>query len=515
MNSFYGGKQGRTYHIVARYNSVQQMVTQFQRGGDYTEVNYGQYVIIDTIGEEGGRSNPQNGLLFRRGFNYNQVLNSNEPQLSSYQISGTQQYDYEAFQSAWFEWVQNAGGGAEYIGQIVGPKGQPGTIEPISWREYNEYLNDPEYPEEGYQIISPKVVTNIEGSLGRDINEQGQTIYNDTIQVATFMVMDRYGNITESFIAFDIPITIFDFSVTQGNAYEPPKIDRLNPISTYSDENDNIISEYHNFSYDYQLTIPGGKKGDSLLQLKVQSNKNGAISDLLNDNTDNQYLTYKIRSYNNYEDGDDLHPPVNNKSTGWFPYKIIKTISENKRTRNYINKITIPTIGDIYEITENELYAVCIKIEDSENYVFPTEITSSSIPGTVVSNNSSSWYIMDLSPASSKLTVNYTYEDQNNPASNFSTRFIDYLYSDAYGNIYVVYSTDETDQNQGHKIGSFNSIKSVQQDSNDFNKIIISYIQGNAQEFYVPRFDDLMVSQTFKYKEDAFNISEDPVNISS
>jgi len=65
------------------------------------------------------------------------------------------------------------------------------------------------------------------------------------------MVMDRYGNITESFIAFDIPITIFDFSVTQGNAYEPPKIDRLNPISTYSDENDNIISEYHNFSYDY------------------------------------------------------------------------------------------------------------------------------------------------------------------------------------------------------------------------------------------------------------------------
>jgi len=41
MNSFYGGKQGRTYHIVERYNSVHDMVSAFQQGGAYTKANYG------------------------------------------------------------------------------------------------------------------------------------------------------------------------------------------------------------------------------------------------------------------------------------------------------------------------------------------------------------------------------------------------------------------------------------------------------------------------------------------
>ncbi len=118
MNSFYGGKQGRTYHIAARYDclnivsfineykilydeeqiesiesipefdnqvsytfrevfknkedssivfylvikdfsaqsdftnyttKIKAMVHEFQKGGAYTEANYGQYVIIDTI----------------------------------------------------------------------------------------------------------------------------------------------------------------------------------------------------------------------------------------------------------------------------------------------------------------------------------------------------------------------------------------------------------------------------------------------------------------------------------
>ena len=48
MASFYGGKQGITYNIVARYDSVADMVSAFSQGGTYTTVNYGEYVIIDT-----------------------------------------------------------------------------------------------------------------------------------------------------------------------------------------------------------------------------------------------------------------------------------------------------------------------------------------------------------------------------------------------------------------------------------------------------------------------------------
>ena len=41
MESFYGGKQGRTYHIVKSYDTVQDMVTAFNSGGSYIEANYG------------------------------------------------------------------------------------------------------------------------------------------------------------------------------------------------------------------------------------------------------------------------------------------------------------------------------------------------------------------------------------------------------------------------------------------------------------------------------------------
>jgi len=41
MSSFYGGKEGRTYNIVQRYDSIAQMVEAFSGGGAYTGANYG------------------------------------------------------------------------------------------------------------------------------------------------------------------------------------------------------------------------------------------------------------------------------------------------------------------------------------------------------------------------------------------------------------------------------------------------------------------------------------------
>ena len=123
MSSFYGGKQGRTYHIVQRYDcvyldeslyttvqtisslnvgdyykdngivyrvlqtnpfktkAIKGMVNQFQKGGAYTDANYGQYVLIDTVLTT-GKSDPQNGLLYRRGFDYLQTINESMPKRS-------------------------------------------------------------------------------------------------------------------------------------------------------------------------------------------------------------------------------------------------------------------------------------------------------------------------------------------------------------------------------------------------------------------------------------------------
>ena len=76
MYSFYGGQEGRTYHIVKSYPSVAAMDADFSSNN--TQVMYHQYVLIDTTIEEmtingitytgKGINNSENGLLYRRGF---------------------------------------------------------------------------------------------------------------------------------------------------------------------------------------------------------------------------------------------------------------------------------------------------------------------------------------------------------------------------------------------------------------------------------------------------------------
>ena len=73
MYSFYGGQQGRTYHIVKTYPSIEAMNTDFESPN--TEVMYHQYVLIDTTMVDGennplgnGIDDPDNGKLYRRGF---------------------------------------------------------------------------------------------------------------------------------------------------------------------------------------------------------------------------------------------------------------------------------------------------------------------------------------------------------------------------------------------------------------------------------------------------------------
>ncbi len=93
MSSFYGGKQGRTYNIVQRYDSVTAMVEAFSGGGAYTDANYGQYVLIDTV-LNSGRSNQENGLLYRRGFDYNDSpSNYHKPTVQEYTDSTTHEFN--------------------------------------------------------------------------------------------------------------------------------------------------------------------------------------------------------------------------------------------------------------------------------------------------------------------------------------------------------------------------------------------------------------------------------------
>ena len=91
MDSFYGGKQGISFVIKAKFDSVDQMKQCFQ-DADYKAVWYGEYCIIDTI----NKNDKDNGMVFRRTLN----------------TAG-----------------DTGDGCAEYIGQIVGPAGGTPNIE--------------------------------------------------------------------------------------------------------------------------------------------------------------------------------------------------------------------------------------------------------------------------------------------------------------------------------------------------------------------------------------------------
>lgn len=66
MYSFYGGQEGRTYHIVKSYPSVAAMDADFSSNN--TQVMYHQYVLIDTTLNNGNINDDDNGKLYRRGF---------------------------------------------------------------------------------------------------------------------------------------------------------------------------------------------------------------------------------------------------------------------------------------------------------------------------------------------------------------------------------------------------------------------------------------------------------------
>lgn len=67
MSSFYGGRPGNAFNIIMTFNSVQSMVTQFQKGPNYTTVHYDEYVSISS-------SDSNNGNVYRRGYDYTNNL---------------------------------------------------------------------------------------------------------------------------------------------------------------------------------------------------------------------------------------------------------------------------------------------------------------------------------------------------------------------------------------------------------------------------------------------------------
>lgn len=270
MDSMYGGKPGISFVLKANYPSVEAMITAFKGGNNYTAVWYGEYVIIDTA----NKNDKDNGKIYRRGIDY-----------------------------------QNSMGGAEYIGQVVGPSaGTPyfevttmkDVMENHATQEVDNDISYKRYPigkdENGCYIVSGSNQPAAQGSPqdGSDISIfdfdtnnclvpgklEGKDQWNDTIRYTWVNIRDDTNEADSWFyVGFQIPYTVIDYTTrsispynTDGTYRDMITVDRIDLNSLDADMSlpaNQAKVGTHPFWEKWRLNVPRGIKGDTLSRFRV------------------------------------------------------------------------------------------------------------------------------------------------------------------------------------------------------------------------------------------------------
>lgn len=266
MDSFYGGKQGVSFVIKASFKSIDNMVASFKKNED--KVWFGEYCLIDTV----NKNDKDNGKIFRRG-----IATSTNAKL----------------------------GGAEYIGQIVGPSSGTPLFQFDTLDNVIKYsnINDKEKydPENGdirvypTQIIDGKIT---QYNYRKDENGQYKdcdiirdkngliTSYDKNIKTVTSTIdngglvsgkeqdgikwtwcnIKKANENSESwfYVGLKIPYLVNEFDAKSVNPYD--NNGNYKGEATIIPDKDN---NNHPFYKKYTLEIPRGIKGDSLNGIKV------------------------------------------------------------------------------------------------------------------------------------------------------------------------------------------------------------------------------------------------------
>lgn len=115
MNSFYGGRQGRSFIISKTYESIESMVEDF--GNKDCQVNFDEYVLINTK----NKNLPEHGNVYRKGYDFN-------GEIETYHKTVYREDNPYAT-------VRIASNGAEYVGNIAGPAGHAPIFKLDSYEE--------------------------------------------------------------------------------------------------------------------------------------------------------------------------------------------------------------------------------------------------------------------------------------------------------------------------------------------------------------------------------------------
>ena len=457
--SMYGGKPGTTYRLVAHYDSIKEMVDAFQKGGSYNTVNYGEYVIIDTIVNKNHYNSPQNGIIYRRGLNYLEPFNPNNLNVNSdYSIekndkdsSGVERYydittdkdgntnkvfNANKFRLAFNEFVTNPGGGAEYVGQIVGPQGAATELSVVDWKTFlKEY-------EAG---DGKKASSDIKPIAAATFDENGNVKESEIVDVIKYgyvNVKDKDGNITGVTISVDIPSNVFKYHAESIEPYDSgyATYDETEKVWKYTNlikEDD--ISKAHPYYWQYDVKVPKGVRGQDLekfgLELTGKTLNDG--NDV--DQSDHNYQYYYVtRNYEKSAEGETTKTYIDGYN------RAIHKITDNGRGLNVLNKVTRnTTYGVGQRVTADGLgNGLCLQCTQS-GITASAELTglesktiasgyNTILDGTVI------WQVVDDEIVTPNLiTVHFTHGDNETVAIRVVD---DIIYDENTGRFYVKYS---------------------------------------------------------------------------
>lgn len=618
MYSFYGGKQGRTYNLVERYDQIyidqtqlpqfssgtsyevgsrftfesriylvlpqddqgsavtittddltddskviqiKGMVNEFQKGGAYTDANYGQYVIIDTILNQNHKNDDINGIIYRRGFDYTEpVVSYHRPQKTDQEqrtivdtIDG-QEYTYtgrlnvyhdyklrlennqpvpddqgfndDRWVAAWRKYVLKPGGGAIYVGQIVGPQGDTPEIRGVSWEEFVD-IN----AEAGDQVTHGIVtMTDTPGW-------SEQNGYVDSIKTGYCNIKDKDGQVIGAYISFDIPKTVFKVSAQSVDPYGDTPRNHYDIASGQTDQNISIVQgiehqtdskiwKYeglihqhtesgveagHPFYYNFDIAVPNGIHGQDVEQITKEtvSQINAKLpaqdrividqSDVHSDDyvaEDDEYISYYTRHYNNSAAGDVSVP------LGRWPYRVIKTITTNLKQRIYFdNWGQMANVGDLIQLIEQDnIMAVCIQSGlTAQRQIFDFNPDDYRL-GDQIRFNRSLWRVVKIPYTAPATSLQVDYTAGKNETQNI--RVVDYLSVDDLGNLYVTYSDSDTP----YYLSTLGSIRDIQLTNEGF---VITYQDGYTEPFKIKQIDTISLENS-QFRVSYTNSDENP-----
>lgn len=229
---------GSTSQQVLDSVLAEGMVQCFEQGGATTdEVNYGEYVIIDTP----DKSSPDNGKIYRRGMNF----------------------DYNA--------DTNPLAGGQYIGQIVGPQGE---CPKLNFDHYEDIISSEEaYHEKEYNEANEDLVP------GSYVDTSGIRQFNDKIKYVYTNIRDELGNIKECVVGFKLPTLVQNYEARSMKPYNQRAVDP----NTGEYYNYDLISEdsteyidgkwQHPFYHKWQIKIPSGYHGVNSTNIEIVHTK--------------------------------------------------------------------------------------------------------------------------------------------------------------------------------------------------------------------------------------------------